>query len=89
MRTINHKCNKISTSNVILVLHAVNIFIIFTVDITFEVIYFSTTMGLKYLLKKFHSQWPFSMAIGNDFMTIFGKDCHIWNTALFSLLSSL
>ena len=38
----------------------------------------STTMGLKYPLKKFDSQWPFPMGIWNDFITIFGKDCHIW-----------
>ena len=41
----------------------------------------STTMGLKYPLKKFDSQWPFPMGILNDFITIFGKDCHIWNNA--------
>ena len=32
---------------------------------------------------------PFPMVIGNHSMTIFGKDCHIWNTALLSLLSSV
>ena len=41
-------------------------------------------MGLKYPLKKFHSQWPFQMAIRNQLNTIFGKECHIWNTALLS-----
>ena len=50
---------------------------------------FSTTMGLKCPLKKFDSQWPFPMGIWNDFITIFGKDCHIWNNALRSLLSNV
>ena len=31
----------------------------------------------------------FSMAIENDLMTIFGKYCHIWKTALLSLLSEM
>ena len=47
------------------------------------------TMGLKYPLKKFDSQWPFPMGIWNDFITIFGKDCHIWNKAPRSLLSNV
>ena len=49
----------------------------------------STTMGLKYPLKKFDSKWPFPMGIWNDFITIFGKDCHIWNNAPRSLLSKV
>ena len=49
----------------------------------------STTMGLKYPLKKFDSQWPFPMGIWNDVITIFGKDCHIWNNAPRSLLSNV
>ena len=36
---------------------------------------FSTTMGRKYPLKRFDSQWPFPMGIWNYFITIFGKDC--------------
>ena len=51
--------------------------------------YSSTTMGLKYPLKKFDSQWPFPMGIWNDFITIFGKDCHIWNNSPRSLLSNV
>ena len=50
---------------------------------------FSTTMGLKYPLKKFDSQWAFPMGIWNDFITIFGKVCHIWNNAPRSLLSKV
>ena len=46
----------------------------------------STTMGLKSPLTIFHSQWPFQVAIRNQFKTIFGKGCHIWNIALLSLL---
>ena len=46
-------------------------------------------MGLKYTLKKFDSQWPFPMGFWNDFITIFGKDCHIWNNAPRSLLSNV
>ena len=50
-----------------------------------ERILLSTTMGLKYPLKKFDSHWPFPMGIWNDFINIFGKDCHIWNNAPRSL----
>ena len=49
----------------------------------------STTMGLIYPLKKFDSEWLFPMGIRNQFNTIFGKDCHIWKTALLSLLSNV
>ena len=50
---------------------------------------FSTNMGLKYPLKNFDSQWPFPMGIWNDFIAIFGKDCHLWNDAPCSLLSNV
>ena len=56
-------------------------------DITKLEIY--TTMGLKYPLKKFDSQWLIPMGIRTQINTIFGKDCHIWNTALLSLLSNV
>ena len=45
--------------------------------------------GLKYPLKKFDPQWLSPMGIGNQINTIFGKDCHIWNTALLSFLRNV